>query len=82
MLNQDYPINYGQYKQGLLKTLHFSCREAKSGANERRGIAVDKSGGEGGLAPVTTVPMCVLSFGGGPVGAPSEVSLLVVGCRL
>lgn len=42
MLNQDYPINYGQYKQGLLKTLHFSCVEGKRRANKGSGTAGDK----------------------------------------
>lgn len=57
MLNLDYPINYGQYKQGLLKTQHFSCGEAKSMVNAAR---VDKSGGG---ARVTLTP--VTGWGGG-----------------
>lgn len=45
MLNQDYPINYGQCKQGLLKTVHFSCWEAKSTVNGRRSTPVDAKSG-------------------------------------
>lgn len=49
MLNQDYPINYGQYKQGLLKTVHFSCREAKSRVNGRSSAAVDEESSHDGV---------------------------------